>query len=68
MSTLIPPGEHPVVRRVFVQQLSEFSVGVLFNDFTDFSDHLAPRFIPLPMACLFVQLLDDTLSGGTVLQ
>jgi len=68
MSTLIPPGEHSVVRRVFVQQLSEFSVSVLFVDFSDFRYHLAPRLIPLPMTSLLVQLLDDTFSGGTILQ
>jgi len=68
MPTLIPPREHPVVRRVFVQQLSEFSVGVLFVDFSDFRYHLAPRLVPLPVASLLVQLLDDTLPGGTVLQ
>jgi len=56
------------VRRVFVQELSEFSVGVLFVDFSDFRNHLAPRLIPLPMASFLVQLLNDTLSGGTVLQ
>lgn len=68
MSTLIPPREHPVVRRVFVQQLSEFSIGVLAIYFTDFRDHLAPRFVPLPIAGLFVKLLNDTLSGGPILQ
>jgi len=68
MSTLIPPRENPVVRRVFIQQLSKFSVSVLFVDFSYFRYHLAPRLIPLPMAGLLVQLLDDALSRGTVLQ
>jgi len=68
MPTLIPPREHPVVRRVFVQELSELSVGVLFVDFSDFRYHLAPRLIPLPVTGLLVQLLYHTLSGGTVLQ
>lgn len=73
MSALVPPREHPVVRRVLVQQLPEFRVGgvaqvVLRVVLTDLRDHLAPRLVPFPVAGLLVQLLDDALPGGAVLQ
>lgn len=69
MSALIPPRKHSVVRRVFIQQLSEFRVGgVLIVDFADFRDHFASRFVPFSMTSFFVQLLNDPLPGGPILQ
>lgn len=69
MSALVPPREHPVVRRILVQQLPELGVGgVLTVRFAHLRDHLAPRLVPLPVTGFFVQLLDHSLPGGPVFQ
>lgn len=68
MSALIPPCEHPVVRRVFIQKLSKFCIGVLVIYFSNFRDHLTPCLVPLPVTRFFVKLLNNTFSSGTVFQ